>query len=357
MLRFRAMNRVFIAVLAASLLATACTGKGGKAAEAAGLYSQGKYAEALPILKALHDGGRRDGSSIYQLGYCRFEIDHDPEARRVTWAEAEPLLAKEIKEPGGATLERLYYLTSINASEQDIVTVQSYARQAIDVGEKSGDSNALTGEDWFRIGRMHDFLGEGSDAEAAYRRSVSVFERIPAKNPTYRALARVRVAEQMLRGQRFDEAALAYDEALKALPGTPHVPPYPHALALLGVGRFEDAATRFLQDSDEETMTEAQYGADLARKAVEAAPVEARDSDGTLLKDLPREALVERVREAGAMLRKAREKYTLRTGDPLPAEVRDRQRRFVALLIEAMLRDGGIQALALEIGVADLVRR
>jgi len=345
------------AILLMSLLAVACGGASRRAEEAAGLYNQGNYAGALPILQTLYDDGRRDGTSVYQLGYCRFELDHDAGARGRTWGEAEPLLEKEIKTAGGATLERIYYLTSINAAEGDLAAVGSYARQAIEVGEKSGDPNALTGEDWFRLGRMHDFLGEGSDAEAAYRRSVSAFDRIPAKNPTYRALARVRVADQMLRDQRFDEAVLAYDEALKALPGTPHVPPYRHALALIGVGRFEEAAARFGQETDAEVVTEAQYGADLARKAIEVAPVEARDADGTALRDLPRETLVDRIGDAGKALRAAREKYKLRTGDPLPAEVRDRQRRLVALLIEAMLRDGGIQALTLQIGVADLVRR
>jgi tetratricopeptide (TPR) repeat protein len=351
------MTRRRIAFAAALLLAVACGGESRRAAEAAALYNQGNYAGALPILQALYEGGRRDGTSVYQLGYCRFEIDHDADARAKLWGEAEPILDRETREAGGATLERLYYLTSINASQGDVDAVQTYARQAIEVGEKAGDPNALAGEDWFRIGRMHDFLGEGSDAEAAYRRSVSAFERIPAKNPAYRALAQVRVADQLLRDQKFDEAAAAYDGALQALPGTPHVPPFRHALALLGVGRFDEAAARFAQDSDPETMTEAQYGADLARKAIEAAPVEARDADGTVLHDLPREILVERVVEAGRALRAAREKYTVRPGDPIPAEVRDRQRRFVALLIEAMLRDGGIQALTLEKGVADLVRR
>jgi tetratricopeptide (TPR) repeat protein len=357
MLRSRAMKIAGLVCVPVVLLAVACGGAARRAEEAAALYNQGKYAEALPILQALYDDGRRDGASVYQLGYCRYEIDRDAGARRTIWGEAEPLLDREIQTAGAATLERLYYLTSINASENDMEAVRKYARRAIEVGEKDGDPNALSGEDWFRLGRMHDFLGENSDAEAAYRRSVSAFERIPAKNPTYRALARVRVADQMLRDQRFDEAAAAYDEASKALPGSPHIPPFRHALALLGVGRFEEAAARFAQETDPETITEAQYGADLARKAIEAAPVEARDADGTLLHDLPRETLVERVVEAGRALRTSREKYAVRTGDPIPAEVRDRQRRFVALLIEAMLRDGGIQALTLEKGVADLVRR
>jgi len=321
------------------------------------LYGQGKYAEALPLLQKARDAGLAEGTLLYEIGYCREVVEGKPDARREIWREAEAALAKEVAAPEGATVERLYELTVIASDRGDFDAMTRLARQAVDRHEKGPDPNALAGEDWFRLGRLHDFLSEASEAEAAYRRGVSAFAKVPASNPSYHALALLKVAELDFGAGRYEAAAAGYDGCLKLLPGTRQVDPYRHAIALTSVGRFEEAIARFGEDRSEETATDAQYAADLARKAKEVAPLDDKDLDGAPLTSLTDDALLARIKDAAATLRAARTKYSMKAGDPLPPEVALRQKRFVSLLRQELERRKALQELCLREGIADLVRR
>jgi hypothetical protein len=344
------------ALCAAALLAAAAACSGGTR-RAAGLYNQGKYAEACPLLKGAYDAGRREGTLLYQIGYCREVVDSDAAGRQQAWTEAEPVLEKEVKEPRGATLERLYYLTVINANQSDAGTMRQYGLQGVEQFEKGPDPNALGGEDWFRIGRLHDFLQEESAAEAAYRRALSAFEKTPAVNPSYRALVLIKVGDMEYRTEHYELAAKEWDEARAILPGNPQISPFRHAVALLASKRYADAAARFADDRDAATATESQYGADLAKKIVEVAPLDPADKDGTPFGSLGDVDLEARIRDAAKGLRAVREKNSMKPGDPLPAEVALDQKRFVALLSEYLTRHKVVQDFCLQQGIADLVRR
>lgn len=326
------------------------------AAQGMALYNEGRYAEALPILKQARAAGLKDGTLLYQLGYCREVVEGQPEPRRETWREAEPVLAQEVSQAGGATLERLYYLTVIQSDSGNFETMTRYARQAVEQFEKGPNPNALGGEDWFRLGRLHDFLSEASQAEAAYRRSVSAFTKAKGGVASYRSLALARVADYDLTAGHYPIAAAGFDEALKLFPPNNQVKPFRHALALLAVRRYDDAIARFGEDRDE-TSTESQYGGDLARKAKAVAPLDDKDVDGSPIQSLPDEVLSARVKEAAAAYRAARVKNSYQPGDPLPAEVAVHQKRFVALLGEYFLRTKEMQEFTLKEGIADLVRR
>jgi tetratricopeptide (TPR) repeat protein len=349
------------ALAAAALLGLcACTERGPARralSPAERLYIEGKYAEALAELRKTLEAGGRNGTLLYMVGFCRERVEGDAAARRATWAEAEPLLEAEIRAEGGATLDRLYYLTVINADQGESERMTQYARQAVAQHEKGPDPNALTGEDWFRLGRIHDFLGETSESEASYRRAVSAFGKDPEANPTYHALSLVKVADADFKAGRHAPAAEGYGGALKLLPGTDQVTPFRHALALLAAGHYDEAAARFAEDRDAATASESQYGADLARKAKQAGPLDGKDVDGSAAAQMPDDILLVRLKEAAARFRAARQKHSLRPGDPLPAEVVLHQKRFVTLLAEQMVRKERIQELCLTEGMADLVRR
>jgi tetratricopeptide (TPR) repeat protein len=347
-------------VLAAALLALpACAASRARrtAEEGMALYHQGKYAEAMPLLQKALEAGQRTGSVLYQIGFCREAVDRSKEARQEAWKEAELLLEKESAAPGGSTLERLYYLTVINSDQAEFDRMTQYARQAIEQFEKGPDPNSLSGEDWFRLGRAHDFLQEISEAEAAYRRAASAFQKGPITHSTYRALTLARVADLDYNDKLYDSAADGYAEALKILPGTDQVKPFKHAIALLATRKYEEAIGRFSEDRDPATMDEAQYGADLARKAIEVAPLEEKDHDGSPIPTMPESALADRIKEASKEYRAVRVKHSLRPGDALPAEVAVYQRRFVRLLAEYLVRRQHIQEFCLQEGFADLVRR
>jgi tetratricopeptide (TPR) repeat protein len=321
------------------------------------LYNSGKYAEALPLLEQSAAQGRT-GTLLYEIGYAKGAVDgaHGTEKKRL-WAEAEPLLAQEITSPGGATLDRYYYLTVINFDQAEPDKVQEYAHQAINQIEQGPNAGKLGGEDWFRLGRLHEFLEERSESEAAYRRAVSAFRDRPAANPGYQALALAAVAARDLEARRFSEAAAGYDQALALAPTLGHVPPYLHGIALLGAGRFNDAATAFMRDRDAETATDAQYGADLARKAQEAGGLDPQDHDGMAIEGMGGDLLDGRIREAAKSFRELRTKNSWKPGDALPAELIPAQKRLCALLREKFLQEHLLQEFCLREGIADLLRR
>ena len=363
--RTRVLLLVSLAVLS---LAPSCRragggGEGGSAGSAApvdpgqALYNSGKYAEALPLLEQSAAKGRT-GTLLYEIGYAKGAADpaHAEEKRRL-WGEAEPLLAQEITSPGGATLDRYYYLTVINYDQGEGDKVQEYAHQAINQIEQGPDAGKLGGEDWFRLGRLHEFLSQPSESEAAYRRAMSAFRDRPAANPSYQALALAAVGQRDLEARRFADAAAEFDQALALSPGLGHVQPYQHGTALLGADRFNDAATAFMKDQDMETATDAQYAADLARKAQQAGGLEANDTDGIPFQGMGSELLDGRIREAAKSFRDLRTKNSYKTGDALPAELVPAQKRFCALLREKFLQDHFMQEFCLREGIADLVRR
>jgi len=328
-----------------------------QASQASILYNQGKYAEALPLLLKAQEAGEKDGTLLYQIGFCRERVEGKPGSRLDLWKEAGPLLEKEIAGKGGATLDRLYYLAVIDFDLGELEKMRTHAAQAVRDIEKGPDPNGLSGEDWFRLARLHDFLQEPSEAEAAYRRAVSSFHKKKGENPAYHSLALARVADLDRENHHYDTAATGYDEALAILPATDQVKPYRHGLALLAVGRFDDAIARFGEDRQAETSTDSQYLADLARKAKEVAPLEEKDRDGAPIGSLSPESLLDRLRESAKAFRDARVKNSWKPGDPLPAEVAVYQKRFVALLRDQALRDEKLQELCLREGIADLVRR
>src|SRR3989442_11592669 len=264
---FTPIPRHFLPVLVMVFLSAACSKESlarRTATRGMAIYDQGKYAEAMPLLKEATDAGLQGGILLYQLGYCREVAEHKPDVRKETWKQAEPLLAREISQTGGATLERLYYLTVISSDQGAYDRMAQYARQAVEQFEKGPNPNALSGEDWFRLARLHDFLQEASEAEAAYRRSASVFFKSKGGSASYHSLALAKVGDLDLSAEHYRAAAGEFDEALRLFPDNQQVRPFHHALALLAVRRFDDAIARFGMDHGESNI-ESQYGADLAR--------------------------------------------------------------------------------------------
>jgi len=363
-------------VLPAALVLAACGDRGGPGGEGApagapqaaapaapvdpgeAFYNQGKYTEALPLLEASAANGKT-GTLLYQIGFAKGSLSGPTGAavRKTYWTEAKPLLEGEIATAGGATLERLYYLTVIAFDEVDLPGMEKYARQAVDTIEKGPDPNSLSGEDWFRLGRLHDFLRQPSEAEAAYRRALAAFRKVPAINPAYQALALVRVADLDFDSRRFDVAATGYDEALTLIPTLDQAKPFRMGLALFGAGRFDESIAAFKKDRDPETMTESQYGADLARKAKDVGALNIADADGAPIMAMDLESLDTRIRDSAREYRAAREKHSLKPGDTLPAEVAQYQKGFVSLMRERFLQTQDVQEFCLKEGIADLVRR
>ncbi len=355
-------SRQFLAgvVVSLAILTGGCSSdqgarKGVSAGEA--LYNQGKYAEALPLLLKTSQNTQPTGTLLYQVGFCRAQVEGKMEARKEAWEQAAPLLEKEIAAEGGATLERLYYLVVLKYEAKDLEAMRKYGAQAVKEIEKGVNAGRLSGEDWFRLARIHDFLSEPADAEAAYRRAVSAFSKKQGDNPAYQTLAVVRVADLDRQGHHYEEAVAGYAEALKLSPDTDQVKPYRHGLALLATGRWDEAVASFGLDRDPATATESQYAADLARKAKEVTPLDAKDQDSVPISQIAPGDLVDRIRKSAAEWIDARQKNSFKPGDTLTAELIHHQKRFVSLLREQALREEKLQEFCLRENIEKLVRR
>lgn len=320
------------------------------------LYNQGKYGEALPLLRE-QEGSRRTGTLLYQLGYCVFAVEGDEAERKVLWDAAVPLLEQELSAPEGATLERLYYLAAIHMTNGDHEAMRRFSHRAVDEIEKGPEMTRLDGESWFRLARIHDWLNEPSEAEAAYRRAVSAFRAHgPADNPAYQGLALARVADLDFLNLSYQSAVLSYDEAFAAVPESGEIKAFNHGLSLLAVGRFAEARDRFMGDQDPKTRDESSLGAVIARMCEETKPLLEEDFDGMKLGTMPIGTLQNRVLESSGAYMQVRNRYSYKPGDPLVPDLVDKQRRLVSLVREWVIRKREIRAFLEQQGLAELFR-
>ena len=320
-------------------------------------YNQGKYAEALPLLRAQAESART-GTLLYQLGNCISQVEGNENDRRSLWEEAIPLLEKELSGPEGTTLDRLYYLAAIHMSEGDYEVMRRFSQRAVDDIEKGPNLTSLDGEDWFRLARIHDWLNEPSEAEAAYRRAVSAFSADgPADNPAYQTLALAHVADLDFLHLRYQSAAHNYNEALKLMPGSKEIRQFNHGLSLLAIDQFTDATARFMEDRDPKTREESRLAVDIARMSEEAGPLIEEDFDGLKLGRMPIGTLQNRILQSGGAFRQVRNRHSYKTGDPLVPELLEKQKRFISLVRERLTRTREIQAFLERESLAELIRR
>lgn len=335
---------------------TSCNGTNSRLTPAERLYNQGEYREALPLLRE-QEGTQRTGTVLYQLGYCVYVVEGDEEKRNLLWQAAVPLLEQELNAPDGVTLERLYYLAAIHMRQGDHAAMREYSQRAVDEIENGPQMTHLSGEDWFRLARIHDWLNEPSEAEAAYRRAASAFRTDgPADNPTYQTLALVRIADLDFINLRYQTAADSYDEAFALVPDSEEIRPFNHGLSLLAIDQFSDSIPRFMADNDPETMEESRVAAEIARMAEEVKPLIEEDFDGMKVDSMKPEVLANRVMESGAALMQARNRNSYKPGDPLVPDLVTKQRRFVSLARHWLIMNRSIGAFLDREGLGELVR-
>ncbi|HEV8336828.1 MAG TPA: hypothetical protein VGR67_10455 [Candidatus Polarisedimenticolia bacterium] len=333
------------------LLAGACAASAAKrAAEEGGrLYDEGKYDEALPLLEKAADQGIDDGELFYQLAYV-YDLKSMADKSRSYRERAVPLLEKKARAKEG-NLESWYYLTAVYANLDRTDDVAKASREGISrYGEKTG----LSAEDQFRLGRLYQFAGDGSRGAAAYRRSVEAFTAAAHPNPVLFALALLADARTDFSSHRYAEASKKLDRAAALAPRL--APPlYERALTHLGAGDLEKAAAEFAQVRDENLLTEAQYGADVARRLGAAGGATDKTSEGKSLLELDSAALGEAIQKAAEGLKAARGAEAAGKGG---GETRRASERvFFSLVAEWMLRGNSIREQALSGGYADLIRQ
>jgi hypothetical protein len=220
--------------------------------------------------------------------------------------------------------------------------------------EKYVEAPGLSGGDLFRLGRLYQFVEDGSRSAAAYRRAVAAFEKEKSPSEVFYPLALLADAHTDLQSRRFADASRKFQRVAQISPRNAP-PPYETALAHLGAGNLEQAQADFDRVRDETLNTEAQYGADVARRLREAGGGLAQTPEGKALQELDNSALEEAIKSAAGSLRKARGEQEKSEG--AAESVRAPQQLFFSLVSEWMLRGNPIREAALAGGYADLIRR
>jgi tetratricopeptide (TPR) repeat protein len=315
------------------------------AREGARAYDRGDYDTALPLLEKAIQKGMEEGELHYQVAYI-YALKGRAEEARAHREKAAPLLEQKAADPEGS-VEIHYYLTALYANLGRMEEMRRAAERAV---TRFGEEKDLGGSDLFRLGRMYQFLGRVDAGAASYRRAVEAFAKEKDPSPVLHALALAADGRNDFAARRFADAVRKFRQA-----GSVHAASAPGsfetALALLGAGEFPESAAEFGKVRDE-SSSEAQYGADIAKRLGSAGGFVESAPGGTPLPDLDNAVLEEAIRSAAAGLRAARE-----AKDPVAAGGPGAERLFFSLVAEWMLRGNRIREAALAGDYARLIRQ
>ena len=330
------------------LLPLSCAASEAKKAaeEGARLYEKGDYEAAQPLLEKAVQKGVKDGETFYQLAYL-YTLKNSSDKARELQAKAEPLLAKRAASDKG-TVKDSYYLTALYASQQRSPEMRQAAQDGI---KKFGNRTDLQGEDLFRLGRLYQFAGDSAGAAAAYRKAVEALGRDANANPILHALALTADAQTDLLSRRYSEAAEKLEKAATLNPKSAP-PAYQRALMQLGAGDYASAAQRFAEVRDESTVSEAQYGADVARHLQGVGGRLEKMPDGKPFLEMDNPAVDAAMAEASRAYREIR---SAEKADP--AKLQETEKLFFSLAAEWMLRGNSLRESSLGGNYADLIRR
>jgi tetratricopeptide (TPR) repeat protein len=336
------------ALLACFLVAGGCAASEAKkaASEGSRLYDRGEYDAARPLLEKAAEKGLKDGRIWYQLAYI-YDRKGDAAKAAEYREKAEPLLARRA-ESGEGTVEDSYCLAALYSTQKRPEEVRKAAEAAL---KKFGTQQDLASEDWFRLGRLHQFAGEDAAAAAAYRKAAEKMETEKDASPVLYGLALVSDAKADLLSRRYEDAARKFEKAGSV---SPKFPPsaYDVALAQLGARRYAQAQEQFGRVREEATVSEAQYGADVAKHLEACGGALEKSTDGTPLQQMDNPSLEAALTSSAASFREAKGKE--KEGSE---ELREKERTFFSFAAEWMLRGNPLREASLAGNYADLIRR
>jgi hypothetical protein len=290
-----------------------------------------------------------DGELYYRLGYL-YDQDGAADKAKAFREKAAPLLEKQAAQKK-ATVSAYYYLAALYANLARPEDARRTAQRGV---ERFGGDAKLSGEDLFRLGRLHHFAGQAEGGAAAYHRAVEAFGRQKDSNPVLYALALTADAQSDFLARRFADAARKMEQAAALNPKTAP-PPFHIALARLGAGNYPEAIRAFGEIREGDLLSEAQYGADLARKLEAAGGAVTTSAEGKPFPELDNPAIESALGAAAATVKANRQPSS--EGKRSDDQVRQDERLFFSLAAEWMLRGNRLRESALAGGYAELLRR
>lgn len=351
-----------IAALLVTALATlACCIRRGPdpAQQAKALYSEGRYAEARPLLEQLDEAGEATGPLLYRLAYCQRSAGEDA-AGDATQQRAREFLEREVAD--AKDIEVPFYLVNTYQNLGQDADARRVAAEATARVERDEIPQPDSGTGMFQLAKL--YADQGLEAQAAewYAKSVDALTEGGLTGGEYVRRASRYAAERAFRQHEYATAQRYYTALVNAGEGT--AADFDRmAVSCARVGKYEEAAQAWQQEelSNPADPDRPRYAGRLATMAAKLEVVPDTAPSGKAWTELTKEELESLLKEQSEQVKATRaeveqagqlDKETRRQYRERLAEVRA---VFVPAALEYVLRGHDIRQTSFFGGYAPLI--
>lgn len=348
-------------LLVAALTTLACCIRRGPDPEhqAKALYSEGRYAEARPLLEQLDESGAATGPLLYRLAFCQRSAG-DEAASAETQQRARETLEREVTE--AEDLEVPFYLVNTYQNLGQDADARRVAAEATARVERDQLPLPDSGDGMFQLGKLYADQGLEPQAAEWYAKAVDALTEGGRAGGSYVRRASRYVAERAFRQQEFATAQRYYTSLIGAGEGT--AADFDRlAICSARAGMYEEAAQAWKQAELAKPVdaNRSRYGARLATMAAKLDAVPDGAPSGKAWTELTKEeleslmkeqadqvkAILAEVEQAGQVEKETRQQYR--------DQLREIRAVFVPAALEYVLRGHSIRQTAFFGGYAPLI--
>jgi tetratricopeptide (TPR) repeat protein len=327
--------------------------------EAETLYSEGRYAEARPLLEQLVEAGAATGPLLYRLAYCQ-RAAGDEAASAETQRRALDSLEREVTT--AENTEVPFYLVNTYQNLGQDADARRVAAEATARVERDEFPRPDSGNGMFQLGKLYADQGLEQQATEWYAKAVDALTEGGRAGGTYVRRASRYVAERAFRQREFATAQQYYSSLIDAGEGTA-ADLDRLAVCSARVGMYEEAAQAWQQAelANPVDPNRPRYGSRLATMAAKLEVVPERAPQGKAWTELTKEELesllkeqseqvkatLSEVQQAGEIDKETRQQYR--------AQLNEIRAVFVPAALEYVLRGHSIRQTSFFGGYAPLI--
>jgi tetratricopeptide (TPR) repeat protein len=327
--------------------------------EAETLYSEGRYAEARPLLEQLDEAGAATGPLLYRLAYCQ-RAAGDQAASDATQRRAREVLEGEVTE--AKDIEAPFYLVNTYQNLGQEADARRVASEATARVERDELPRPDSGNGMFQLGKLYADQGLEQQATEWYAKAVAALTEDGRSGGSYVRWASRYVAERAFRQREFATAQQYYASLIDAGEGS--AADFDRlAVASARVAKYEEAAQAWQQAelANPADSNRPRYGASLATMAAKLKELPAQAPSGKAWTELTKEELESLMKDQSeqvkATLAKAAEETEIDKETRLQyrAQLKEIRAIFVPAALEYVLRGHSIRQTAFFGGYAPLI--
>jgi tetratricopeptide (TPR) repeat protein len=317
------VTKVCIVLLAAAMFgpASRAESKAPTPEAATAAYDEGRYQDALEMLKSLDAKGDLPGSLLYRL-FFSLRVAGDQVGSAQALGRATQALESESAAAG--SLETSFYLANAYGNVGRAADARKVAAEATRRVESKEWPEPKTAIQTFQLGKLYQDQGRTKDATAWYGRALDGFDPASPRFAANARWARRYLAESALSAADFPAAEKHYTALVQA--GGVGVDEYGAlALARTRIGKYTEAASAWeeIVRLDPANGDDARYSARLARMAADVASIPAIAPAGKPFSSLSKEDLEAVLAD---QVKRARELRAEATDSPVSLEASAKQR-------------------------------